>query len=400
MRNTKLLQTFLKSLEEFSDSDPTFLLSEVVLTYMSTNSCNRLIKWIAETFHNCVLAAYEQIHPFDGFGQIMFGHFKKLGSPLKCILKYPTEQDQIVRYKSAGFVDCTTIKAINYYRDLISDEEKARIDRLELFDEFEPWHLKCAHYTLLTASKGPLCTQLIRELHCVTPSPNNNNDDLTANMNALNLNKNFNSNAECIIKTSCFPVKFGIRFGHSISVVGSKVFVFGGFGERADDNSGKHKRLTTVEIVDLNNNEMKIIDKIDEDLVGGRVFHTNTTTCCANDDEKSVILTFGRTNPGKLFDSIIKIKLASLLNENSANGKNAQIEKIYSCCSNDSDAKLVRFRHAASLTSDSKIFVYGGKYFEENSFKSHILSDAFIIEINQQQQQQQQNLNIKKIQVK
>jgi hypothetical protein len=66
-------------------------------------SCNRLVRWIAETFHNCVVAAYEQIQPFDGFGQIMYSHFKKLGSPLKCILKYPSELDQIARYKSAVY---------------------------------------------------------------------------------------------------------------------------------------------------------------------------------------------------------------------------------------------------------------------------------------------------------
>lgn len=37
MRNTKLLEEILKSLPEFSDSMPSFLLSEVVLTYMSVN---------------------------------------------------------------------------------------------------------------------------------------------------------------------------------------------------------------------------------------------------------------------------------------------------------------------------------------------------------------------------
>lgn len=50
-------------------------------------------------FQNCVLAVYEQINPFDGFGQVMCSHFKKLGSPLKCILKYPTEADQKHRYE-------------------------------------------------------------------------------------------------------------------------------------------------------------------------------------------------------------------------------------------------------------------------------------------------------------
>ncbi len=101
MRNTRLLEAFLKIVDGFSETDMTFLLSEVVLTYMAVNSCNSVIRWITETFQNCLLCVYEQINPFDSFGQIMCSHFKKLGSPLKCIQKYPYETDQIERYKSA-----------------------------------------------------------------------------------------------------------------------------------------------------------------------------------------------------------------------------------------------------------------------------------------------------------
>ena len=119
MRNTNLLEVILKTINGFSELENTLLLSEVVLTYMAVNrfsilclntyinifkfilffSCNALIKWIAEIFKNCILAVYEQINPFDGFGQVMLEHFKKLGSPLKCIIKYPTLSSQIDRYK-------------------------------------------------------------------------------------------------------------------------------------------------------------------------------------------------------------------------------------------------------------------------------------------------------------
>ena len=64
-------------------------------------SCNSVIKWINEFFTNCALVIYEQINPHDGFGKVMCSHFKRLGSPLKCILKYPSEIDQINRYKTS-----------------------------------------------------------------------------------------------------------------------------------------------------------------------------------------------------------------------------------------------------------------------------------------------------------
>lgn len=101
MRNTRLLETLLKIVDGFSEFNHTFLLSEVVLTYMAVNSCNGVINWISEMFQNCMLCVYEQMNPFDSFGQVMCSHFKKLGSPLKCIQKYPFEADQKERYKLA-----------------------------------------------------------------------------------------------------------------------------------------------------------------------------------------------------------------------------------------------------------------------------------------------------------
>ena len=100
LRNSELLEAILKSIPQFNENLPTFLLSEVVMTYMSVKSCNGLIKWIGETFTNCVLTIYEQINPFDPFGEVMCSHFNKLGSPLRCILKYPFEEDQKKRYKN------------------------------------------------------------------------------------------------------------------------------------------------------------------------------------------------------------------------------------------------------------------------------------------------------------
>lgn len=113
MRNTGLLEVFLKTIKGFSETENTLLISEVVLTYMAVNSCNSLIKWISETLQNSVLAVYEQINPYDAFGQVMLDHFKKLGSPLKCIAKYPTIKSQIERYKHA--VSSLKYKIINYY---------------------------------------------------------------------------------------------------------------------------------------------------------------------------------------------------------------------------------------------------------------------------------------------
>ena len=42
-------------------------------------------------------------------------------------------------------------------------EEQKRVKCLELFDEYEMWHLKCAHYIILCAFNGQ-CTSLTDKL--------------------------------------------------------------------------------------------------------------------------------------------------------------------------------------------------------------------------------------------
>ena len=39
------------------------------------------------------------------------------------------------------------------YANLISKEKKDELEQMELFDEFEEWHLKCCHYMILCAHK-------------------------------------------------------------------------------------------------------------------------------------------------------------------------------------------------------------------------------------------------------
>ena len=39
---------------------------------------------------------------------------------------------------------------------VISKEEKARISRLERFDEFEEWRMLMSHYSMTIAAKGDL----------------------------------------------------------------------------------------------------------------------------------------------------------------------------------------------------------------------------------------------------
>lgn len=46
-----------------------------------------------------------------------------------------------------------------FFNNIVDPSERLRIDATEMFDEYEEWHLKCAHYVLVTALNGT-CTSL------------------------------------------------------------------------------------------------------------------------------------------------------------------------------------------------------------------------------------------------
>ncbi|KAM9710396.1 LOW QUALITY PROTEIN: tRNA wybutosine-synthesizing protein 4 [Menidia menidia] len=135
---------------------PTLVLSEVVLTYMDTDSSDAVIGWAAQLLPQSLFVMYEQIHPADAFGRIMTRHFEKLNSPLHALRRYPDAAAQSRRFLEKGWERCVCLDMNDFYLGLVSQEERDRVESLEPFDEHEEWNLKCSHYFVLTASRGAL----------------------------------------------------------------------------------------------------------------------------------------------------------------------------------------------------------------------------------------------------
>lgn len=139
---------------------PTLILSEVVLTYLPPARSSDVIFWAYKTFRNGVFVCYEQVHPNDPFGIFMCSHFESLGSPLRSIHVYETVASQVSRYIDQGWTHVAASDMNYFYNVVVSEDERSRVELLEPFDEFEEWHLKCAHYVLLTAFSGS-CRQIL-----------------------------------------------------------------------------------------------------------------------------------------------------------------------------------------------------------------------------------------------
>ena len=82
----------------FNFSLPTIVFSECALTYMPQESVSALIKYLGDRIARCHFLTYEQVSPYDSFGDIMKTHFESRHSPLRNVDAFPNPADQVYRY--------------------------------------------------------------------------------------------------------------------------------------------------------------------------------------------------------------------------------------------------------------------------------------------------------------
>jgi len=109
---------------------------------------------------------YEQIHPEDPFGQTMIQNLQSRGAPLLGIDAYPNLQGQINRFHQLGFSEANAWDMNDVYRYLIPQKETQRIEKLELFDEFEEWNMIQAHYCIAMGATSKFFEQYGKNGKC------------------------------------------------------------------------------------------------------------------------------------------------------------------------------------------------------------------------------------------
>ncbi|KAL4857786.1 Leucine carboxyl methyltransferase 1 [Chlorella vulgaris] len=132
---------------------PTYILSECVLVYLQPQHSQQLVRWLAEHLQCAAMAVYEQIQPDDAFGRQMLLNLESRGCALLGIEATPTLDAQQRRFTSCGWhrADAHTMQHV--YSDCTDPADRRRIERLEMFDEFEEWHLIQQHYCIAVGVK-------------------------------------------------------------------------------------------------------------------------------------------------------------------------------------------------------------------------------------------------------
>lgn len=144
----------LRDVVSFAGMDPslpTFIIAECVLIYLDPDSSRAIVNWASKTFSTAVFFLYEQIHPDDAFGHQMIINLESRGCALLSIDASPTLLAKERLFLENGWQRAVAWDMLKVYGSFVDTQEKRRIERLELFDEFEEWHMMQEHYCVTYA---------------------------------------------------------------------------------------------------------------------------------------------------------------------------------------------------------------------------------------------------------
>lgn len=337
------------------EAAPTLLLAEAVLTYLEPDNAAALIAWAAQRFPNALFVIYEQMRPHDTFGQFMQQHFQHLNSPLHGLDRFPDVESQQHRFLQAGWTACRALDMNEFYRCFLPAEERRRMENLEPFDEFEEWHLKCAHYFILAASKGDTLSQTR-----VLSSPELFPRVDPASPSGILL-------ASVVTSDSQSP-NFK-RYGHASVLLSPGILSAGGFGEQ----EGRHCRMSKFHLLsrycDLEWKGKQIGSWGTEAQWDGRLYHTMTRL-----SDTQVLVLGGRLSPVTPALGILQLRFCKS-EDDSTEDLNVMVTKA----STEEDSTLSCWRHSAtevSYENQKYLFVYGGR-----SVVEPVLSDWHFLHV-------------------
>ena len=150
--NKKLFTETLNNIKT-QENDLTIVICECLLVYIEESVTIEMISCLSDKFSNMYLLEYDLIGPDDPFGKEMVDNLKTRDIYLKGFDDVKNINDQINRLKKLNFEDINIVDMYHVYFNVLPVEERKRIEKLELMDEFEELNLLQRHACFGFASK-------------------------------------------------------------------------------------------------------------------------------------------------------------------------------------------------------------------------------------------------------
>uniref|UniRef100_A0A0A9XZA2 tRNA wybutosine-synthesizing protein 4 n=3 Tax=Lygus hesperus TaxID=30085 RepID=A0A0A9XZA2_LYGHE len=251
----------------FEFDQPSLVFSECAITYIEEERSTALLEWIKSRIKTVTLLNYEQFNPHDGFGKIMVGHFNKIRSPLRSLMKYTSMEEQRKRYSSAGWELSRVCSVMDLFQHILKPEDTAKTFRMEPFDEWEEFHLTCCHYSLSIATAN---VQFLKSF--------------PAHQHEIACRKSL------VLQT--IEKLTMERYGHSLVEVGNRgALIIGGFGS----SSGHHGRSKEITYVGVNSKTVHTRMPSQASFITWDCLYATSTAI----NKEEFIIFGGRTSPTK-----------------------------------------------------------------------------------------------------
>ncbi|KAJ8736724.1 hypothetical protein PYW08_007380 [Mythimna loreyi] len=134
---------------------PALLLAECVLVYLRPDAADALLRHLADSFPRCALLVYEQCNLGDQFGAVMVRNLLARG----CVLETPrlarSPAEQAAALRALGFQQARAWDMEAVWRSF-PDDDRARVEALEMLDERELLLQLNSHYALCVATRGDI----------------------------------------------------------------------------------------------------------------------------------------------------------------------------------------------------------------------------------------------------
>ncbi|KAI4263522.1 MAG: hypothetical protein L6R42_001328, partial [Xanthoria sp. 1 TBL-2021] len=306
--------------------------AEVSITYMDVDAADALITWAAQ-YDDVRFCMLEQLLPQGQehpFAQKMIQHFVNLGTPLRCVQKYPLLQDQETRFLRAGYhsVKARTLWQLWQDQSAVAPDLRLHLNKAEPFDEWEEFALFSSHYFILEAKKSSTHPR----------SPNNQGGSIPEYLalerqSQVRKSRPIVVDDRVVLHVSSSQAKHRRKFGATIPFSDQTIGIHGGIGDK-----GRLNTTTRYQDLDLEAKDTKFSSPpID---IEARVCHTVTAL-----DDGRFLLAGGRTSPDNA------------------------LSECWLCCSGQwkpvDKLPIPLYRHGATPvaygTVDAGVLIFGGK---------------------------------------